>query len=942
MAVVVQPGNVTIQTQVVSAPVATAAIPADPMASIQPAGQLVAHWGFDQTPATRLTDDSGNDHRAVLSSPTMVQPEAGWSGGGLIFQDAVDALLIEENKALNPVLDAPFLQRTVALWVNTEDVNPTQMIYEEGDAANGLALRLNEGLLQARVAATFDSETMTVQAEHPYTVANQWQHVAVAFNNGVLVLYLNGEPVDFVDAIPFAVVHAHEGPAAIGTIAGMNVFNDGDEANFRGLIDDVYIYGTKYIPPLPAASVTVTRPAASPATATSTRPQPTITGTNTPLPSPSPTSTATRLPSTPLPAATATRTPQPAVAVPTPTLPSTVSPATGVTLSIPLQGLPLFDLPFPYNGGNEAFGGTAEQFRQTFQSAQNQGRVTSFYDHLLPLYPSERAGNITNGREPIDSPYGGQILPFDGVLRDSDYSGHPGYDFSPFQIRQATTPLFAAADGTIHTVGIHAASGAYYIEILHRTEDHGDYLTRYWHLEPDEYYEAMRDRVGEPIAAGERIGTIGNTGWSTGHHLHFEVRYDRDGDGKFGLDETIDPFGFIPSAEFPEDPWQTTITFVDDKGRSFILTGSQSRYLWKHALGTAAAMPDAGGGRLTQYGETGGEGGSELCAPSGSVPPGSVINWSWIADPPPSEGLVGTGNGCLLSVVGPDNSPVEHFSPPIQITVRFDADDLLNVADPASTLAIYWQRPGSSEYERLETLIDLDAGLAYAETEYPGVCALLGQPNRDLVAPSTDIRVDGPTTGEGIFNGPVSVTLSSADSDVVFTEYSVDGGNTWRPYEAPFIVPGDAVSMGVPDPLPDEEGVAGLIRGPGRYLVLATSYDSAGNMEYPPAIATIYIEPVVPTEVPPPPTATLLPTTASELSSPVLTLTPPASGVPGSAPTPASPNTPAPEVTPGQNPTPDVPPTPNTGATSPVPTATPPDFPPPPPPPPPPPASPYP
>ena len=55
----------------------------------------------------------------------------------------------------------------------------------------------------------------------------------------------------------------------------------------------------------------------------------------------------------------------------------------------------------------------------------------------------------------------------------------------------------------------------------------------------DEHFEAMLGREGETIPAGTRVGTMGNTGWSTGHHLHFEVRFDRNGDGFFSGGEVI-------------------------------------------------------------------------------------------------------------------------------------------------------------------------------------------------------------------------------------------------------------------------------------------------------------------------------------------------------------------------------------------------------------------
>lgn len=219
--------------------------------------------------------------------------------------------------------------------------------------------------------------------------------------------------------------------------------------------------------------------------------------------------------------------------------------------------------------------------------------------------------------------FGQYLLRFDGMLTQDSYSGHPGYDYSTFEYRQATTPLFAAADGKILYAGVHSASGALFVEISHTVPGVGDFMTLYWHLNPDQFYEAMLGQEGKPIKAGTRIGTMGNTGFSTGHHLHFEVRFDANKDGKFPMSEVIDPYGYIPNPLYPTDPWYD---------RSFV----RSSYLWIYPLGISAQVPASGGGSIPMPGDagqtsSGGTGSSSdiICVLPGSLPEGTTVFWSY-------------------------------------------------------------------------------------------------------------------------------------------------------------------------------------------------------------------------------------------------------------------------------------------------------------------------
>lgn len=76
-------------------------------------------------------------------------------------------------------------------------------------------------------------------------------------------------------------------------------------------------------------------------------------------------------------------------------------------------------------------------------------------------------------------------------------------------------PIWAARDGVVTRV-FDVGGGTMTIEI-----DHGDGLTtRYLHSYPDEIFVA----AGQKVKAGEQIALTGSSGYSTGCHLHFEVR----------------------------------------------------------------------------------------------------------------------------------------------------------------------------------------------------------------------------------------------------------------------------------------------------------------------------------------------------------------------------------------------------------------------------------
>lgn len=107
-------------------------------------------------------------------------------------------------------------------------------------------------------------------------------------------------------------------------------------------------------------------------------------------------------------------------------------------------------------------------------------------------------------RGPITSPFGWRIHPISGVR-----SFHEGIDIGV----ASGTPIGAAEAGRVIYAGWYGGYGNYILV------DHGGGIsTGYAHC------SAIYVSVGQDVQRGQTIGAVGSTGYSTGPHLHFEVR----------------------------------------------------------------------------------------------------------------------------------------------------------------------------------------------------------------------------------------------------------------------------------------------------------------------------------------------------------------------------------------------------------------------------------
>jgi murein DD-endopeptidase MepM/ murein hydrolase activator NlpD len=124
---------------------------------------------------------------------------------------------------------------------------------------------------------------------------------------------------------------------------------------------------------------------------------------------------------------------------------------------------------------------------------------------------------IRGGIGHISKYFGQNEDPFTG-----QYYIHKGIDLSTYRYGDL---IVATADGQVVTMDYDSGFG-YYIIIKHK---HGFY-TRYAHM------QSYKVSMGQRVQQGEVIGYIGNTGRSTGPHVHYEVHIGSD---------VVDPYKYL-------------------------------------------------------------------------------------------------------------------------------------------------------------------------------------------------------------------------------------------------------------------------------------------------------------------------------------------------------------------------------------------------------------
>jgi hypothetical protein len=205
-------------------------------------------------------------------------------------------------------------------------------------------------------------------------------------------------------------------------------------------------------------------------------------------------------------------------------------------------------------GGSGGFGCGGSSGVENNDSAESQDtadlcRTNESGVKVCATVPSAYFGALgEGGTHHSDEDWGWRVNPISGAT-----PVHHGADFNRGIMKGLNPPVFSVMDGKVNsitttcTIGDLQCNRTYGNQVVVQHAD-GSFTT-YNHL------SSVDVGVKQTVAAGQKIESVGTTGWSTGDHLHFEHRLangEWDPDKSF-LENTfdVDPMGLIPGGMFP-------------------------------------------------------------------------------------------------------------------------------------------------------------------------------------------------------------------------------------------------------------------------------------------------------------------------------------------------------------------------------------------------------
>lgn len=390
-------------------------------------------------------------------------------------------------------------------------------------------------------------------------------------------------------------------------------------------------------------------------------------------------------------------------------------------------------------------------------------KINSFFDHSYPLL------GYTYHPEPENET--STTLNFLG-LRSAEpeiyYSSHSGYDFG----LDFGTPVIASSSG--YASYYYCKDCGNSIKINHLN----GFLTTYMHLQED---NILTKEGPVWVNAGDIIGKVGLTGRTTGPHLHFEVTKDSDGDGNFNDDfptGRTDPFGW--QCRQKNDPWEN-YSWEDALGSHL---GTQSQYLWNYMNGNEirTMSPDSNPNEIVLENKH-----------AIFENPIYLFTTKMISYVQPSKNTFGqilkyiNNTSFILKSFDQTGENITNFINPVFIEIFVDPENLTGVN--LNSISLYFYNEVSNVWEKVPSSFNDQLNKISATVNHLSWFAVFGE--KENSAPvSTGIIISG-SQNDIWFTEPPLVEFfieNQENPQNISTFYSLDNGDSWQLYEAPFYI----------------------------------------------------------------------------------------------------------------------------------------------------------
>lgn len=183
---------------------------------------LLSYWNFDEGSGTIAHDSVGSNNGTLVNGPVWT---TGKIGGALSFDGvndyiALSSFTVSTNNA------------TIALWFNTSadfsgNYNQQGYLISGNNQYTDYLAVVNEGTARYAIAGETDLQNDYFVYVPNVVLKDQWNHVAVSFDNKTAKTYLNGELID-----------------TRSVIDSLDIWKIGGRTTefYNGKIDDVRIY----------------------------------------------------------------------------------------------------------------------------------------------------------------------------------------------------------------------------------------------------------------------------------------------------------------------------------------------------------------------------------------------------------------------------------------------------------------------------------------------------------------------------------------------------------------------------------------------------------------------------------------------------------------------------------------------------------------------------